>query len=625
MRELELLAPARNADIGIAAIDCGADAVYIAGPRFGARQAAGNEMDDIRRLCEYAHRYGARVFVTLNTIIYDEELEQAREMMKQMQEAGADAVIVQDMAIPLMAAQMNDEVPGTWTLPLHASTQCDIRTPQKAAFLEEMGFSRLILEREMSLQQIREIASSSECEIEFFVHGALCVCYSGQCYLSEKIAGRSANRGACIQACRSKYDLFDKDGHCIVKNKALLSLKDYNLKSRLADLAEAGVTSFKIEGRLKNEAYVRNVVRDYSLALDRLVEAQPDKYVRASFGRVEGGFTPDSDKTFNRGYTELFIDGRKGQWAAMDAAKSMGEELGTVCRLNRECTRFGIRPSESGIVLHNGDGLCFIDSKGEVVGVRADVCEGLEVRCKATAGLHEGAKIYRNFDFALNKAMENAPCRRLVGVSVDISFKDAVLGITARSEDGRIVRSEYRDIWTELATNEERMRSMMESQLSKTSGIYRFHLKSIRSEDGLPLLSSSALNAMRNDLAARIDSIATKRRAMLNRPPRSSMKRVNELKSVAGGNIAYKENVANKLAQSVYQRAAGEGTVEPAYELSHREGAELMRSRYCIRHELGLCPKQGRAASAEPLFLLNNGRRLTLRFDCQRCEMTVLT
>ena len=256
MNQLELLAPARDLQIGIAAIDCGADAVYIAGPRFGARQAAGNGIEDIKALCDYAHKFGARIFVTLNTILYDDELEDAWEQMEAVRKAGADALIVQDMAIAAMAQERG------YSIPLHASTQCAIRTPEQAAFLEKVGFTRLVLERELSLEQIKAIRAAVSCELEFFVHGALCVCYSGQCYLSEHIAGRSANRGACIQACRSRYDLTDGSGKVLVKDKALLSLKDYNLRRRMEELADAGICSFKIEGRLKNASYVRNVVRD---------------------------------------------------------------------------------------------------------------------------------------------------------------------------------------------------------------------------------------------------------------------------------------------------------------------------------------------------------------------------
>ena len=376
MRQLELLAPARDAEIGIAAIDCGADAVYIAGPQFGARQAAGNDISQIRILCEHAHKYGARIFVALNTILYDDELEAAYRQMLDVQDAGADALIIQDMAIMKMAENGIGDIRKDIRIPLHASTQCAIRTPEHARFLEGLGFSRLILERELSLEQIRDIHKAVSCELEFFVHGALCVCYSGQCYLSEHIAGRSANRGACIQACRSRYDLTDASGKILVKDKALLSLKDYNLHNRIEELADAGITSFKIEGRLKNASYVRNIVRYHSVKLDEIVSKKPEEYERGSYGRVRNSFIPNPDKTFNRGYTELYLDGKRGKWAAMDAAKSMGEEVGTVISTNKDKTSIAIKPSKKGISLNNGDGFSFVGKDGNVTGFRGDVCDG---------------------------------------------------------------------------------------------------------------------------------------------------------------------------------------------------------------------------------------------------------
>ena len=443
MRQLELLAPARDAQIGIAAIDCGADAVYIAGPQFGARQAAGNSIDDIRTLCSHAHRFGARIFVALNTILYDDELEAAYRQMLAVQEAGADALIVQDMAVVKMASEGIGNLKEDFRIPLHASTQCAIRTPEHAVFLEGLGFSRLILERELSLDQIKAIRKEVSCELEFFVHGALCVCYSGQCYLSEKIAGRSANRGACIQACRSRYDLIDSDGKVLVKDKALLSLKDYNLKARLKDLADAGITSFKIEGRLKNESYVRNVVRDYSLALDEIVRRNPEDYERGSYGQVTGGFTPDTTKTFNRGYTELFIDGKRGKWASMDAAKSMGEEIGVVTGLNKDRSSVVLKLRRRDIVLNNGDGFSFVARDGSVAGFRGDVCSGNTIRCKSNGSLFTGTVIFRNINQAFEKEIERQVCQRSISaaVSLDFSSKDGIWSVsaTALSEDGRSV------------------------------------------------------------------------------------------------------------------------------------------------------------------------------------------
>ena len=614
MRQLELLAPARDLQIGIAAIDCGADAVYIAGPRFGARQAAGNGIEDIRQLCEYAHKFGVRIFVTLNTILYDNELEAAWEQMLAVQEAGADAIIVQDLAIVAMAHERG------YGLPLHASTQCAIQTPEQAAFLESLGFSRLILERELSLEQIRAIRKAVSCELEFFVHGALCVCYSGQCYLSEHICGRSANRGACIQACRSRYDLVDESGNVIVRDKALLSLKDYNLKKRLKELADAGITSFKIEGRLKNESYVRNVVRDYSLELDRLVAAD-SSFERGSWGRVSGSFTPDTSKTFNRGYTELFIDGKKGSWASMDAAKGMGEEIGDVISLDKNKSNIGLRLKKAGVVLNNGDGFSFVTRGGDVCGFRGDVCSGNTIRCKANPELFIGAKLFRNIDIAFEKDIERNPGTRelTVGVTLDCRETGRIL-VSAQSEDGRCLSVSF-DCGDQVAENRERMQGMFASQIGKSAGHYRFNLESLLCGEKLPFVSASALNGIRRTLAEELDRQSCIKKDILHREPG----RKGENVGLSMKNVSYKANVANALSEQVYKEA-GAVVSEQAFELTHRPGAELMRTRYCIKHELGLCPKQlapGKKPVSGKLFLLNNGQKFALHFDCAACEMTL--
>lgn len=725
MKFLELLAPARNADIGIAAIDCGADAVYIAGPAFGARQAAGNSMEDIRRLTEYAHRFGARIFLTLNTILFDNELAEAERLLAEAKDAGVDAIIAQDLAV----WELTD-------LPVHASTQCAIRTPEKARLYEGIGASRLVLEREMSLDQIRAIRSSVDCELEFFVHGALCVCYSGQCYMSERIAGRSANRGECIQACRSLYDLVDEDGNVLVRNKALLSLKDYNLKDRQKDLAEAGICSFKIEGRLKNISYVRNVVRAYSLALDELVAANPEKLRRVSFGRSEGGFTPDLAKTFNRGYTQLFLDGkRSGNWSSMDAPKSIGEEVGTVVSIAPMRQNFsnGKRPSEENITitlrmknpgdrLQNGDGFSFLSKgRGEIVGFRGDVCQGNRITCRNVTGLYPGAKLYRNLSNAFEKELESNLPVRTIPVSVDISAivvpvtttgsvtewcrsvtenigpvtddscpvtekgrspsqskrlckQTYSLKINAVSQDGRSIVLE-REAGDSTAENAKRMREMFVAQISKDTGIYSFTLSSLNVEtpDGsLPFLPASALNAIRRDLAAALDKMPCRAIPLptgktadnpgisnaLSTPnnaesPSGCQDRRQDQKPILskipdiqepasdGIHVSYKANIANHVARETYQ-VLGATQTDEAFEISHLHGTELMRTKYCIRHELGLCPvhrktgrHQGKAnfatgssklATTTPsghLYLINNGKRYHLSFDCANCEMVV--
>lgn len=725
MKFLELLAPARNMDIGIAAIDCGADAVYIAGPAFGARQAAGNSMEDIRRLTEYAHRFGVRIFLTLNTILFDNELAEAERLLAEAKDAGVDAIIAQDLAV----WELTD-------LPVHASTQCAIRTPEKARLYEGIGASRLVLEREMSLDQIRAIRSSVNCELEFFVHGALCVCYSGQCYMSERIAGRSANRGECIQACRSLYDLVDGSGNVLVRNKALLSLKDYNLKDRLQDLAEAGICSFKIEGRLKNISYVRNVVRAYSLVLDELVAANPEKLRRVSFGRSEGGFTPDLAKTFNRGYTQLFLDGkRSGNWSSMDAPKSIGEEIGTVVSIAPMRQNFSNdkRPSEENITitlrmknpgdrLQNGDGFSFLSKgRGEIVGFRGDVCQGNRITCRNVTGLYPGAKLYRNLSNAFEKELNSDLPVRRISVSVDISVivvpvtttgsvtewcrsvtenigpvtddscpvtekgrspsqskrlckQTYSLKINAVSQDGRSIVLE-REAGDSTAENAKRMREMFVAQISKDTGIYSFTLSSLNVEtpDGsLPFLPASALNAIRRDLAAALDKMPYRAIPLptgktadnpgisnaLSTPnnaesPSGCQDRRQDQKPILskipdiqepasdGIHVSYKANIANHVARETYQ-VLGATQTDEAFEISHLPGTELMRTKYCIRHELGLCPvhrktgrHQGKAnfatgssklATTTPsghLYLINNGKRYHLSFDCANCEMAV--
>ena len=618
MMNLELLAPARDAKIGIAAIDCGADAVYIAGPQFGARQAAGNTIEDIRQLCCHAHRFGARIFVALNTILYDDELEAAYRQMLAVQEAGADALIIQDMAVLEMARKGIGNLHEDFRIPLHASTQCAIRTPEHAAFLESLGFSRLILERELSLEQIRSIRAAVSCELEFFVHGALCVCYSGQCYLSEKIAGRSANRGACIQACRSRYDLVDSSGKVLVRDKALLSLKDYNLRGRIAELAEAGITSFKIEGRLKNESYVKNVVRDYSIALDETVSRNPDRFARASFGTVSCGFTPDPYKTFNRGYTELFIDGKRGRWAAMDAAKSMGEEIGTV----RSAGRDGIIVDlcRKDIVLNNGDGFSFVAKDGNVTGFRGDVCNGNSIRCRTVDGIFSGARLFRNINAAFEKELDRQPCIREIPTNVKLEFfvEDGTWIVKALAEtaDGRktAVSLEAGD---QTASNRDRMAEMFRTQIGKTAGHYHFTLTGLPAEGSLPFMSASSLNGIRRALAEKLDTIPCIKKEILRRDIE-----VLQWEKKLSKDLSYKYNVSNRLSGSVY-RMAGAEAIEPAYELAHQAHAELMRTRYCIRFELGICPKYHKAKDSGPLFLVNNGQRFALHFDCRNCEMTI--
>ena len=602
MIPLEILAPARNAEIGIAAIRCGADAVYIAGPKFGARYAAGNEFADIERLCSYAHRFGARIYLTLNTILYDSELEEAVAALRLAGEAGVDAVIVQDPAVVTLVREAGV------SLPLHASTQCAIRTPERAAWLESLGFTRLILERQLSLEQVRAVRAATKADLEFFVHGALCVSYSGNCYLSEYLTGRSANRGECVQACRSLYDLVDADGKVLVRNKALLSLKDFNLLHRMEELAGAGVCSFKIEGRLKNISYVKNVVREYSLALDALIGKHPDKYTRASFGRVSGGFTPDPDKTFNRGYTSLFIDGKRGQWSSMDAPTSLGEKVGTVAEIRRGASMaIRLKGLPEGVRLENGDGFAFVGRDGSVTGFPGDVCRGDEIICKSVEGLSEGMALWRNVSIAFERELERNMPERLIPAVISVRASAGTLIFEAVSEDGRKAAVTEDVSGNETARDGERMFSMIRSQLSKKSGDFAFASGTVDIPGEVPMMSASFLNGVRRELSEKLSAI-----------PCARIKETAGTPSAARlSKATYLDNLSNRISLSLGDEA------EKAFELTHRKGACLMRTRYCIRYELGLCPVHQGAKPSGPLFLLNNGRRLALGFDCAACEMTV--
>lgn len=603
--QLELLAPAKNKDIGIAAIDCGADALYIAGPAFGARESASNTFRDIEQLAKYAHRYGSRVYMVVNTILYDSELEEARQSVIKGYEAGCDAIIIQDLGLLKM------ELPP---IDLYASTQTNIRTPEQAKFLESLGFKRLILARELSLEQIKAIRAATTCELESFVHGALCVSYSGQCYLSAHLTGRSANRGSCIQACRSNYDLADATGKVLLRQKPILSLKDFSLEQYIPQLVEAGISSFKIEGRLKNESYVRNVTRHYRNIIDRL------GYPKSSFGTIEGGFTPNIDQTFSRGYTTYFLTGKRGQWNSGESAKAIGEEIGKITRIHpssRQESRF----SYEGKPLSNGDGLFIITPQGEKIGIRADKVEGRVVTIKLTKNIAAGSVIYRNFNQKFEKEIESNPPKRILGAKVEIAAATDKIRAEAQCENG--IKVEYTLTPTngafERANNPELALANMRKQLEKVSGFLRFTLGSYSSEgDFVPFLPLSAINAIRRELSAQIEE------AISQRDSRRGEYRC-EVPKIEGIIIppaqTVKLNCSNHLSRGLY-RTIG---IDPAnaFELDgdhSGEYSELMRTKYCIKYELGLCGRK----VAEPWYLVNNGKKLRLKFDCTNCEMVVL-
>ncbi len=613
---LELLAPAKNKDIGIAAIDCGADAVYMAGPSFGAREAAGNSFEDIAAVASYAHRFGAKVYLTLNTIVFENELDAARQTIVDAVKAGVDAIIVQDLGVL--------KLPLPASVELHASTQCNIRTPEQARFLESLGFTRIILARELSLEQIRAIREAVSCEIETFVHGALCVSYSGQCYMSQYLTGRSANRGKCVQACRSKYDLTDADGRVILRDKPILSLKDFSLQDRLQDLADAGVISFKIEGRLKNISYVRNVVRAYSRSLDTVIARSGGRYARASYGLVTGGFEPDTAATFSRGFTSFNIDGKRGAWNSQDFAKGIGEFVGTVQEVGRsssDTSNFRIRTEgRLSTPLANGDGLCFVSPTGDVIGMRINTVSGGQVSSSFVQGLAKGVRVYRNFNRIFEKNIENNLPERLLRASITVvSLGDTRFKAAAVSENGAEASVEFD---AERPNNPEKAMQSLRTAFSKKSGIYSFSFAE-PSAQSVPFLPISAANNIRRELAEQLERNAVSCEdgelmsadetiAPIDRIDRSAIvppaQRINL-------------NAANPLSRELYAELGIDAGF--AFEEFHRDDIELMRCKYCVRHELGLCPKLKKGEKASPLYITNNGRRFELRFDCRNCEMTV--
>lgn len=566
---LELLAPARNLAIGTAAIDCGADAVYIAGPSFGARVAAANPIEDVAALCRYAHIFGARVYATLNTLIEKDELPMAEKLIWQYYQAGVDALIVQDMSI------LSLNLPP---IEMHASTQAVVRSKERAVELEKAGFSRIILERQMSIEQIRDIRKEVNCEMEFFVHGALCVCYSGQCYLSEHITGRSANKGCCAQPCRSRYDLCDADGHFIAKDQPLLSLKDFRLDSHIARLALEGIKSFKIEGRLKNASYVKNIVRHYSRVLDEFIAANP-QYCRASFGRAQGGFEANPDATFNRGYTSAWIDGKRGHWKSEDAAKSLGEYIGQVESVKGKTISLNL---QKGKTLANGDGLSIIAGDDEISGMRVEVASGREILVKDASSIEKGAKVYRSLNLKFERELEKNMPRRLISAQIDYRSFEGITTLRAVDESGACVTLEFEDN-ASAAEKPDKAEASLRNQLSKISEPFSFSLGTIEC-DTLRFYPASQINAWRRELSARLME--------KDRRPEQKV-----FKGIPQG-LSLPENIK-----------AGEG--------------ELMRMKYCIKWELGLCPKQGAAKVKEPLQLINRNQKFYLHFDCKNCEMTV--
>lgn len=604
LRRIELLSPAKDKICGIEAINHGADAVYIGAPRFSARSAAGNTIEDIRELCDYAHLYDARVYVALNTILREEELADAERLIWQLYEVGTDALIVQDMGITGL------NLPP---IPLHASTQTDNRTPEKVKFLEEAGFKQVVLARELSLNQIRQIAEETTVPLEVFVHGALCVSYSGQCYLSAALSGRSANRGECAQYCRLPYTMEDADGREIASGKHLLSLKDMNRSEHLEALMDAGVLSFKIEGRLKDVTYVKNITAYYRRKLDAILEKRPE-YRRASTGRSVYTFEPVAAKSFNRGFTPYFLHEREAGITSFDTPKSLGEEVGVVKEIKKgySFTVAGIKP------LNNGDGLVFFNERGELEGFRVNRVEDNRVYPMDMPSVRPKMKLYRNYDHAFDKLLSKPSADRKIALTVE--WLDNPFGFTLCMTDetnARIMIAQSFD--KEIARKDQR--ENIRTQLSKL-GNTPFEAKDVKiSMAENWFVPSSILAEMRRMGVERL---------LTNRKIRYAREIARTVSSISNppkwtGDLTYLGNVSNSKAEAFY-RSKGAEKVEPAYELSPQKGVPLMFTKHCLRYSMGWCPVYQKKTSpyTEPYYLLYKDTRLRLDFDCKHCQMLVI-
>jgi putative protease len=609
---LELLSPAKNADFGIEAINHGADAVYIGGPDFGARAAAGNTVADIERLAAHAHRYSARVLVALNTILKDEELLAAEKLAWQIYEAGADALIVQDMGL----LEMN--LPP---IQLHASTQTDNRSLAKVRFLEQVGFAQIVLARELSLKEIRAIAAGTSATLEFFVHGALCVSYSGQCYISHAHTGRSANRGECSQACRLPYSLEDQDGQRLAEDQHLLSMKDNNQSANLRALADAGIRSFKIEGRLKDLSYLKNITAHYRQLLDQIIEEAPE-YQRASAGRCSFLFEPKPEKTFNRGSTDYFVNERQDDIGAFDSPKFTGEEIGQVIALGRQATNphFDV---DSRVALHNGDGLSFYRPDKELSGLRANTVEAHNgyyrvYPSEAVSGLAVGATLFRNRDQEFERLLEKKSAERRIGV--ELRFVETADGFALQLKDEEGVSAEVAlAAAKEAAQNSEKALATIKENLGKL-GTSNFSASKIELDlSAAWFIPASALNNLRRQ---GIEALEAARLAAYQRPAKWDA--VSPPAIYPESQLDYLGNVFNAKAREFYTRH-GVSLIESAYECDEEKGAvSLMITKHCIRYSFNLCPKEVKGIRPDPLTLVNGSEKLTLRFDCKKCEMHVI-
>ena len=624
--QLELLAPARTSEIGMQAILHGADAVYIGGPSFGARSSADNSVQDIARLVQYAHRFHTRIFVTLNTILRDDELESARKLAWQMYDVGVDALIVQDMGL------LQIDMPP---IQLHASTQTDIRTPEKAKFLQDAGLSQIVLARELTLPQIaaiRDVIDTDRTVIEFFVHGALCVAYSGQCFISHAHTGRSANRGDCSQACRLPYEVKDTQGRIVAHEKHVLSMKDNNQSDNLRALIDAGIRSFKIEGRYKDMAYVKNITAHYRKLFDEILNEHPELSA-ASHGRSTFTFEPDPNQNFNREFTDYFVQGRKEDIGAFDTPKNPGQPIAWVSKVTSD--HLEITTDDAGIELHNGDGLCYYDLQKELIGLQINRAEA-----QTTPGvwklwpkdpmvgfkdLRKGVQVNRNRDMSWVRTLDKHSADRRIGVWMQLSEIPDGLMLTLTDETGHTGSAHLPIPW-QAPKDAGQAQDKLRAALGKLGDTL---FEPLDVQLTLPrswFVPPSQLNALRRDA---VQALETARNQGLHRLPRALP--VQPPVAYPEDTLSYLANVFNQKARDFYAQH-GVRVIDAAYEAQEELGeVSLMITKHCVRFSLSLCPKQAKGVTgvqgtvkAEPLQLINGKEKLTLRFDCKPCEMHVV-
>ena len=616
-RKIELLAPAKNLECGIEAVNHGADAVYIGAPKFGARAAAVNSLEDIAALVAYAHLYNVRIYVTVNTILKEEELAETEKMIWELYRIGVDALIVQDMGITRL------NLPP---IPLHGSTQMDNRTPEKVRFLADAGFRQVVLARELSLQEIRQIHETCpETPLEVFVHGALCVSYSGQCYVSQACFGRSANRGECAQFCRLPFSLVDADGKTIVRDKHLLSLKDLNQSEVLEDLLDAGASSLKIEGRLKDVSYVKNVTAAYRSKLDAIF-ARRKEYVRASSGTCRFDFTPRLDKSFSRGFTHYFLQGRDREISSFDTPKSLGEEMGTMKeQRGNYLTVAGVKP------FHNGDGVCFLDEQGRLQGFRINRVDGNKLYPAGDVPrIKPRTRLFRNFDQEFERILARKSAERKIGVGWELTDTPSGFALTAADEDGNRITLSF-PYPKELARTPQP--ENLRTQLGKL-GNTPFEVMPLGGTDSPSATTAPAIaiNLSQNWFIPAsviadwrrqaIDKLIAARRITYRRELHVWKPTRHRFPATS---LTYLGNVMNTAARSFYQ-AHGVASVEPAYEKQAVPEAVLMFCKHCLRYSMGWCPthQKGHSPYREPYYLVGtDGKRFRLTFDCKNCQMKV--